>query len=116
MWGGHRCCQGPRTVNPRIGALIFRVPGETFPPLAFTPGLTFASVGLDSAETRCSDQVGWHCFLPEMIIPVCARHLAPCSAVLGSWLAADNTFKHAVAIYWPYKLILVGVQLIEIKA
>lgn len=40
----------------------------------------------------------------------------PCSAILGSWLAADNAFTHAVAIYWPYKLILVGVQLIEIKA
>lgn len=59
---------------------------------------------------------GWHCFLSEMITPICARLRAPCSAILGSWLVADNTFKHAVAIYWPYKLILVGVQLIEIKA
>ena len=51
-----------------------------------------------------------------MIAPMCARQLALRSAILGSWLAADNTFEHAVAIYWPYKLILVGVQLIEIKA
>jgi hypothetical protein len=50
-----------------------------------------------------------------MITPICARHLAPCSAIFGSWHGADNTFKHAVAIYWPYKLILLGVQLIEIK-
>ena len=58
----------------------------------------------------------WHCFFSDMIAPMCARQLAPRSAILGSWLAADNTFEHAVAIYWPYKLILVGVQLIEIKA
>lgn len=51
-----------------------------------------------------------------MITPICARRRPLHAASLGSWLAADNTFKHAVAIYWPYKLILVGVQLIEIKA
>lgn len=42
-------------VNPRISALIFWVPREMFPALAFTLGLTVASVGLDSAETRCSN-------------------------------------------------------------
>lgn len=83
---------------------------------AFALRLAVASVSPGSAETRCSNQRRWRCFLPKMITPICARHLAPCSAILGSWLAADNTFKHAVAIYWPYKLILVGVQLIEIKA
>lgn len=86
-----------------------------FPVLASTSRLAVASVGPGSAETRCSDRRGWHCFLPKMITPICARH-ALCSAIFGSWLGADDTFKHAVAIYWPYKLILVGVQLIEIKA
>lgn len=103
-------------MTPSLGALVLRVPGESFPPLAFTPGPTPASVGLDSAETRCSETGAGQAFLPELIAPARTRHLAPCSAILGSWLAADHTFKHAVAIYWPYKLILVGVQLIEIKA
>lgn len=89
---------------------------QVFPALAFTWGLAVASVSPDSAETRCSNQRGWHCFLPGLITPICARHLAPCFAILGSWFAAYHTLKHAVAIYWPYKLILVGVQLIEIKA
>lgn len=78
--------------------------------------LALASVGPALPKTRCSNQRGWHRFVPKMIAPICARHHALCSAMCGFWLAADNTFKHAVAIYWPYKLILVGVQLIEIKA
>lgn len=120
-WGRHLKVpeKHPTYVRHQLAAMNPKIPEKTgtFAALAFTLRLAMASVSPGSAETRCSNQRGWHCFLPKMITPICARHLAPCSAILGSWLvAADNTFKHAVAIYWPYKLILVGVQLIEIKA
>lgn len=104
---GRRAPRGQRFASPGSQRR-----GEACPALP----LTGPSVSPGSSEPRCSNPGAWHCFLSDMIAPICARQLAPRSAILGSWLAADNTFKHAVAIYWPYKLILVGVQLIEIKA
>lgn len=103
--------------NPETGALIVEVPREDRKPCLPELSCRASPWPLSPAlpETRCSDRRGRHRFLPKLIAPICTRHLALCSAVRGSWLGADNTFKHAVAIYWPYKLILVGVQLIEIK-
>lgn len=108
-------CEAPlAALDPRISALICRLQRRREPALLQLSRRRLRRPGF------CRDQM----LQPQGLALLALAHdyshvcqtSSPALAILGSWLAADNTFKHAVAIYWPYKLILVGVQLIEIKA